>query len=142
MATIPIQIAIEKLRGFVADHSAKIVAIEDNVVQIKIDASPKSLRRCSDRSIPFLIELTLSEEHSAGEEAGFGGPSRTRIQVAIQSPYRRDRRGRDVQNRAERILVSLRSYLMAIDANRRPLDEQGPIRRVLSLLARWLSGTK
>ena len=33
------------VRGFVADHSAQIVAIEDNVVQIKIDEGPKSLRR-------------------------------------------------------------------------------------------------
>ena len=142
VATIPIQIAIEKLRGFVADHAAKIVAIEDNIVQIKIDASPKSLRRCSDRSIPFLVELTLSEEHSADGEAGFGGPWRTLIHVAIQSPYRRDRRWRDVQNRAERVLVSLRSYLMAIDTNQQPGQDQGLIRKAIGLLAPWLSAAK
>ena len=142
VATVPIQIAIEKLRGFVADHSAKIVAIDDNVVQISIDASPKSLRRRSDRTIPFLIELTLTEEHRGDQQGGFLGPSRTRIHVVIQAPYRRDRRGRDVQNRAEQVLVSLRSYLVATDANQTSFEDMGLFRKAISLLARWLSAAK
>ena len=140
VAMVPIQIAIEKLRGFVADHSAQIVAIEDNVVQIKIDEGPKSLRRRnSDRPIPFLIELALSEHHGADEDTSQQGPSRTRIRVVIQSPYSRNRRARDVQNRAERVLVSLRSYLMARDANRSRHHGEGVIRWAIRLLSPWTS---
>ena len=34
---VPVKMAIEKLRGFVADHQAKIIAINGNQVQLEID---------------------------------------------------------------------------------------------------------
>ena len=60
---VPIKMAIEKLRGFVADHQAKIVAIDGNQVRLEIDDKPASrLRRLTDRPVSFCIDLRFEEE--------------------------------------------------------------------------------
>ena len=62
VTAVPLAIAAEKLRGFVADHSAEIMSIDENKVHLKIDEQHAPLmRRWSDRPVPFLIELTFNE---------------------------------------------------------------------------------
>ena len=112
VTAVPLQVAAEKLRGFVADHHAQIVTIEENRVSLKIEGNNSpSLRRQSDRGMPFVLELEFQET-----EPGAGHPMdvrRTLIQVTIRPRRSRDRRRREVVDRARRLLHSLKSYFMA-----------------------------
>ncbi len=119
---VPVKMAIEKLRGFVADHCAKIARIEANEVSLEIDDRPDRTRRTSDRPVTFLVDLHFAEERvqtGGGRPPTPTGATRTKIQVRIVPKRGRDRRRADMAERAREVLVSFRSYLMATD------DESG-----------------
>lgn len=137
---VPIKVAIEKLRGFVADHQAKIGSIEGNCVTLEIDDSVQLTRRRSDRPMTFAVELSFEEEQL--EKAASPGMaartfSRTKIHVTITPRKNRDRRRNDVDERAREVLASFRSYLMATVGDAMP--SKGVLRRAKSILAPWLT---
>ncbi len=67
---VPVKMAIEKLRGFVADHRAKIVAIDGSQVRLEIEDKPTSrLRRLTDRPVAFWIDLSFQEERLQKDRA-------------------------------------------------------------------------
>ncbi len=122
LTPVPIKVAIEKLRGFVADHQAKIIEIENNKIQLQIDDNQATYRRRrTDRPVVFCMELQFEEERLEkvvdGQSPG-RGVSRTRIHVTITPKKNRDRRRADVVERGRTVLISFRSYLMA--------SEEGP----------------
>ena len=116
VTAVPLQVAIEKLRGFVADHEARIEASDDRRVCISLEGPGAIgiMRRSADRRVPLLAELTLAETNSAGQNGG-GTVTRTKIHVVIRPRRDRDRRRSTAVGKARRLLASLRSYLMAID---------------------------
>jgi diguanylate cyclase (GGDEF)-like protein len=123
---VPAKMAIEKLRGFVADHEANILKIDGDQVQLEIAEKLDShLRRLTDRPVTFQLDLRFEEQRVGrerdGGEAGSGGVLQTRVFLAITPLKSRDRRHADVAERAQRVLVSLRSYLMAT-----PGDQSAP----------------
>jgi diguanylate cyclase (GGDEF)-like protein/PAS domain S-box-containing protein len=140
---VPVKMAIEKLRGFVADHRAQIVAIDGSRVRLEIEDKPASrLRRLTDRSVSFWIDLSFQEERLQKDRAGSSwsldaGTTRTRIHVTVSPRRDRDRRRNDVLARAREVLVSFRSYLMASE------DESaasvGAITRAKQPLSPWLA---
>jgi len=136
----PIKVAIEKLRGFVADHQAKIVAIDGNRVKLEIDSRPGRTRRRGDRPVTFCVELRFEEEQfekTQSHGAATRTVSRTKIHVAISPRKNRDRRRADVADRAREVLASFRSYLMASEEDAPP--GKGALRRARSILAPWLT---
>jgi diguanylate cyclase (GGDEF)-like protein len=131
----PIDRSIEKLRGFIADHHAEIVAIDGNDVKVKMATGGGALgRRDSDRQIVLMMQLRFKEERLATSDRG--GLMRTRIDLEIRPLKNRDRRRADAVERAKQQLISLRSYLMAHEISARvqaqPDPELGPIGWVLS----------
>ncbi|MGD0900671.1 MAG: diguanylate cyclase, partial [Thermoguttaceae bacterium] len=65
---VPVKMALEKLRGFVADHQANVVKIDGNEVQLEIREKCTSfLRRLTDRPVVFLIDLHFEEQHVSKE---------------------------------------------------------------------------
>jgi len=150
---VPIAVAVEKLRGFVADHRAKITAIDGNRVRLEIDdragRAPTGhrrealvgwSRRRGDRSLTFSVDLRFGEETFSKSESADASPaavSRTTIHVIISPRKNRDRRRADVADRAREVLASFRSYLMATveDAPAR----KGMLRRASRILAPWLA---
>jgi diguanylate cyclase (GGDEF)-like protein len=136
---VPIKMAIEKLRGFVADHQAKIVEIEGNHVQLEIDDRQTGLlRRLADRPVTFSVDLRFEEERFSrgGAAPTLGGVLRTRIQVTVSPRKDRDRRRDDVFARARDVLMSFRSYLMA--AEEESVPSQGALARAKRFLVPWL----
>ena len=137
---MPIKIAIEKLRGFVADHQAKIVSIDGNRVQLEIvDRPATGLRRLTDRAVCFRMDLCIEEEQVQSDRtaAGQSPGTRTRIRVAVSPRKDRDRRRKDMVSRAKEVLMSFRSYLMATEQDcGLPTDA---ISRVKRVLAPWLT---
>jgi diguanylate cyclase (GGDEF)-like protein/PAS domain S-box-containing protein len=113
---VPLKVAVEKLRGFVADHHAEIVSIEEDHIALKIDGQyTPLLRRNHDRPVPFCIELRFTEQQWGKEGNEGNSQLRTVIDVAIRPQRNRDRRRRDVLERARQLISSLKSYLMAQD---------------------------
>ena len=109
--SVPLNVVIEKIRGFVADHHAQIDSISENhlVLCIEGERSPL-LRRNTDRPMPFLIEAKVVA--GPPDEAG-PKSTRTLLHVTIRPQRSRDRRRRDVLERAQQLLISLKSYLVA-----------------------------
>jgi hypothetical protein len=138
---VPLKVAIEKLRGFVADHFAEITSIDGEKVYLKMDGEKAPLlRRGSDRAVPFLIELHFTEERiealAKGSREPGGKITRTKIYVAIRPRKDRDRRRADAAERAGHVLASIKSYLMATEEDFAP--EAGALRRASSALVPWL----
>jgi diguanylate cyclase (GGDEF)-like protein/PAS domain S-box-containing protein len=121
--SMPFNVVVEKMRGFVADHHAQIDAINENHVALKIDgANSPLMRRTSDRSVPFVIELKFDDGRDSPRK--FASKAvRTLVSVTIRPQRSRDRRRRDVLDRAQRLLASLKSYLVAQDYKGEPETE-------------------
>ena len=141
MSPIPIRVAVEKLRGFVADHHAAIEEIEGNNIVIRVDAKRGSLlRRSSDRPVGFMIEMSFEEEQSRRAEDGPAGVQptvQTRVRVVIRPQRDRDRRRNEASAHAEHLLASVRSYLMASE-----VGEEGNanvLDRATAAVSSWLS---
>ena len=113
---VPISVAIEKLRGFVADHQAEVESANGDTVKLRIDIQDPEARRRADRLIQFSVDLRLEEEvlqRATTSEYALGTISRTRIFVGISPKTDRDCRRSNAKPYCQQILKSLRSYLMA-----------------------------
>ena len=124
----------------------KIVKIDGSDVDLRVEERRKgSLRPFGERPIGFCIHLQFAEERleKPGPSASDPGTSgtmvaatRTRIRVAVTPQRNRDRRRTDVQSRARDVLISLRSYLMAVEEET-PAAE-GVFWRAVRILTPWL----
>lgn len=113
---VPLQIAAQKLRGFVADHAAQILELRNNHVMLEIAGQDlPMMRRHSDRPTPFLVELDLEEIESDNDAGTHGTEVRTVVQVTVCPKRQRDRRRHEADERARQLFVRLKSYLMAQD---------------------------
>ncbi|MBA3483441.1 MAG: diguanylate cyclase [Pirellulales bacterium] len=114
---VPINVAIEKLRGFVNDQDAKIISIRDNRVELEMSSElVGQTRRRGDRPAPYRIELEFSEqrlERTNNFGLASGTYAHTVAAVSIRPKRRRNRRRDDQQDRAKLILQRLKAYLMA-----------------------------
>jgi diguanylate cyclase (GGDEF)-like protein/PAS domain S-box-containing protein len=113
--SVPFNVVVEKMRGFVTDHYASIEAITENYLVLKINGMrPQLARRANDRSVPFMLEMRFEESNGAQQNAT-NKLVRTVIHVTVRPQRNRDRRRRDVQDCAIRLASSLKSYLIAQD---------------------------
>jgi len=114
---VPLWVAVEKLRGFIADHRAKVLHVEANHVAMLVQIDPpKRSRRFGDRPVVFRVDVQLHEESAerAPRESALPAPwAHTRIRVAIAPEKSRERRRDQIVDRAKEVLTSFRSYLMA-----------------------------
>lgn len=105
VATSPMNVLVEKIKGFIADHDAEVVKIEENFVVLSLDSNSEFQRRQSDRPQALVLELEL-HEHEENRK------TQTTIRVTIRPKRSRDRRTQGAEI-AQRLLASLRSYLIA-----------------------------
>jgi hypothetical protein len=114
---VPIDIAIEKLKGFVSDQKARIVSIRDKHVELEISSENMGHhRRQGDRPAPFRIELNFCEQRLQKTNTfglAAGTYAHTAFTVTIRPKRRRNRRRDDQLDRARLILQRLKAYLMA-----------------------------
>jgi hypothetical protein len=62
-----------------------------------------------------MLEMRFEESEAAGQGRNSGRMVRTIVHVSIRPQRSRDRRRRDVLERAQRLAASLKSYLIAQD---------------------------
>lgn len=140
---VPVRIAIEKLRGFVADHRARIVSIDGNRVCLEIDHQPAGrIRRLTDRSTALHVELLFEEERLQTDDdpearSSSSKPTRTKIRIIVGPRTDRNRRREDVTTQAREVLSSFRSYLMA--AEEWTVPSAGRWKRIKRIIAPWLA---
>ncbi len=118
---VPVNVAIEKLRGFVSDHKAKIVSTNDNLVVLEMSSESVSYdRRKKDRHIIFRIEMEFQEDRvERSNNLGFaaGVYAQTRIELKIRPRRARWGRKADQTERARLIQQNIKAYLMAKDSD-------------------------
>ncbi|MEM9354385.1 MAG: diguanylate cyclase [Planctomycetota bacterium] len=118
ISPVPVEIAVEKLRGFVSDQKARIVSIKDNTVRMEVSTS--SLHSTSDvRPITFGVEMQLKEirvTRTSGIGLAAGEYPNSRILVEIRALKNRSRRSAEIANCGRLIMQSIKAYLMAKDA--------------------------
>ena len=108
---VPVDLAIEKLRGFIADHDAEIISVRENHVSIRLDAvCGTGGRRRVDRQIAIRVQLTLSEVRNKLPAVRL--PIKTNVHIQLQPTRNRDRRNEELSACFNRVISSLRSYLM------------------------------
>jgi hypothetical protein len=114
---VPLAVAIEKLRGFVADHHAEVVSIDGKEVRLKMGDAGGIFRRSSDRHVPLIIDLQFEEvAETQQQRAGKNWEAaRTKIYAAATPQRNRDRRKAGASEHARTVLSSLRAYLMATE---------------------------
>ncbi len=111
---VPWTMAVEKLRGFVADHQATIVSSTPHHVRLKTGGG-WFFRRSSDRQVPLYIDVYFDDPASNAARQSQGGPPMTRMRVTIALRRSRDRRRGAAAERARQLLASFKAYLMAVD---------------------------
>ena len=128
VSPVPVEIAVEKLRGFVSDQKAKIVSIEDNTVKMEVSTSSFSSSQ-EARPISFSVKMQLKEiriTRTNGIGLASGEYPNSRVLVEITPLKNRARRGADIANGGRLIMQSIKAYLMAKDAAEE-LKAQSPI---------------
>ena len=111
LAPVPCDLAIDKLRGFIADHSAEVLDVKESQVYLKLNVRcQRGGRRRADRRIAIRVELTMSERH---ENPGSpSGRKMTNCHVMLEPIRSRDRRSRELAECFNRVVTSLNSYLL------------------------------
>jgi hypothetical protein len=116
---VPINIAIEKLRGFVTDQKARVLSTRENRVEMEISSENMGLhRRSGDRVEPYRLEIEFGEKRfEKANNVGLakGSYALTMVKVAIRPRRGRNRRQNEQDERARLIMQSLKAYLMAKD---------------------------
>jgi diguanylate cyclase (GGDEF)-like protein/PAS domain S-box-containing protein len=140
ITSVPLNMAVEKLRGFVLDHHAEILGIKADRIDLQIDAGENQpTRRRSDRPVPLVVELLFAEQQVTIRNAE-GQPTartmKTRVRVSIRLKRTRDRRNAEIMLQASAVLAAIQSYLMAHQETANP--EPGTSRRAANMLAPWL----
>jgi diguanylate cyclase (GGDEF)-like protein len=133
VTTVPLKMAVEKIRGFVADHHAEIESIDGQNITLKLSAGWSGfLKRRSDRPAAFVIELRLTEERPEKNAiaAKESRSLRTQVHLIIRPLRARDRRRADLAVDARQLASSVKSYLMAIDEEEVVAEE--PTRAIMS----------
>ncbi|MDA7977959.1 MAG: hypothetical protein MPJ50_04210, partial [Pirellulales bacterium] len=110
----PMSVAIEKLRGFIADHKAEVLSVDDRSTMLEFQTTGWAMfRRSSDRKVLMYMRLDFSEDQVEFDRHTGSQHVVTRIDVSVILKRSRDRRKSQAIELARNLLSSLRSYLMA-----------------------------
>ena len=127
---VPIDVAIEKLKGFVSDHQAKIIATRENSVELEVSSEHVAHnRRKGDRHVTYRVEMKFDEQRIQRQNnIGFasGEYAQTCLTLEIRPKRARSRRRADMADRARLILQSIKAYLMAKEGDEH-LPEPEPV---------------
>jgi diguanylate cyclase (GGDEF)-like protein/putative nucleotidyltransferase with HDIG domain/PAS domain S-box-containing protein len=120
---VPLEVAVQKLRGFVCDQNAKILTTSQNHLRLELtDKLSSNNRRRTDREVAFTIDLLFSEnqvERTNAQGVVIGRYVETHVDVTIRPRRDRDRRLSTTMEKARSLLGSLKSYLMVMEHERR-----------------------
>lgn len=112
---VPFDLAVSKLRGFLADHRAEILTVSEGQMRIRLNVLQRNTDRRVFRSMQtFLINLKIREVLAEIKLAGHVRTTtqqRTTVNVSITPEYG-SRRASDIVASAQNIIVGLNGYLI------------------------------
>lgn len=112
LTPMPLDVAAEKLGGFISDHKATVVSTGTDEITLKIDCRQKvQTRRMSDRPTEMLLHVKWTSVEVTGRR-GFT-QTKTKLDIGIGAPKGRDRRMAAVHELAAGLLSSLQAYIGA-----------------------------
>jgi diguanylate cyclase (GGDEF)-like protein/PAS domain S-box-containing protein len=105
---VPLNLVADKLRGFVSDHDAEIVQVDEHQLIMRIDGWPSGRhgRQC-DRPVRFVLHLEFSHPNAERKES-----RGTHVRAIVKPIRSRDRRHKPTDT-ARGLVSSLKAYLMA-----------------------------
>lgn len=114
ISSVPREIVIEKLKGFISESSADVISIQNDKVHLRVDCRNAPMqRRTADRPAVFEIILVLEDIELAGAGKTKGFQLQTRIKLDILPVRQRDRRTEALVDQANRLRFSFQSFLQA-----------------------------
>lgn len=114
LAAVPKEVAVQKLKGFINDHHAELISIEESRVAIRVDSQKiKATRRQGERPTMMLMDVSICnvEVCSHGRQKTY--QRRTKFSVTIRPMRARDRRSESLKGQAGHLLNSFQAYLVA-----------------------------
>ncbi|MEM6689890.1 MAG: diguanylate cyclase [Planctomycetota bacterium] len=106
---VPVEMAIEKLKGFIADHRAEIISVDDNQLSIRVKARfANPGRRKVDHQVQIRVDMELAPDVNEVSGAVKG----TIVQARLTPNRHRDRRDGVLEGCFDQVQQSLKSYLM------------------------------
>lgn len=113
---MPLKMAIEKLRGFVADHDARIMSVHGDHVQLQATGGTYQTQIAGgEQGTTLVVDLYFAQDPAllATEPSdSHQGVPRTRIHIIISRKESPNHGPHDAEL-AHRLIASLRSYLIA-----------------------------
>lgn len=123
---VPIELAIEKLRGFISDRAARILRVTDSEVRLEVSETAVGKGRAAGSPVVYVVEIQFGQEREMRTNAAglaAGEYCFTTVHVTIRPKRDRDRRNSQIAQRARMLLGSLKSYLMAREVSALPTPD-------------------
>lgn len=119
LASVPREVAVQKLEGFINDHRAELVSTEDESVVVRVDPNPATLRR-GERASAMLLQVKITVvQIRCGTGTRSEYQNRTKFDASVIAYRARDRRSDSLLGQASQLLQSFQSYLVA-----QPVDDE------------------
>jgi len=111
----PVELTAAKLRGFILDHEAKVIAVDGDRIELHVAQLGTRLRGRVRPMVPLSVHVTMSHEPPRSQHIATRRLQHTYVEVHVYRQSTRLRRRRDQDDAASRLISSLRAYLMAGD---------------------------
>lgn len=113
IVTVPPELAIEKLRGFLADWQAQSVNYKEGMITLTLDLrkAPAYLR-ANDRDVTLNMAIQIRTADYLPQDEREAASQRTLITATLKSTSKRDRRTSSLEDQMQRVFVAFNRYLV------------------------------
>ncbi|HAC89248.1 MAG TPA: hypothetical protein DCF63_01250 [Planctomycetaceae bacterium] len=118
LSAVPLEIALQKLEGFVKDHAAEVLSTTKNQLSVRIK-SVAGARRRGEHPVPMILNIDFLEVQYRSQARNAAYQSRTKFTVSFCPVKSRDRRQSAFEGQAHQILLSFQAYIVGQE-----IDEQ------------------
>ncbi len=113
LASLPRDLVVQKLDGFIHDHGGQVESVKDNLVVVRLKCDSKEVRK-GDRITNMLMRIDIKEvQFDCGARGRTSYQNRTLLEVIVLPHRARDRREGSLRNQAVQLLISFQAYLAA-----------------------------
>ncbi|MBX3423748.1 MAG: diguanylate cyclase [Pirellulaceae bacterium] len=121
LTAVPMEIAAQKLQGFVRDHRAEILSAHGERISIRVK-SMESARRRGEHAVALLMNIKIQNVKYCSNGRNTVYQDRTLMLVTMHPVKSRDRRLSSLEGQAQQVLLSFQAYMVAeeVDDELRP----------------------
>ncbi len=113
LTSVPQEIAIQKIGGFLDDWQAELIDSEDDKITVRLDTrKAPQYARLTDRDACFTLEIKLQEVEYLPDDERVAAKMQTMITSCLKTTSRRDRRLGNINELMQHVLESMNRYLV------------------------------